>query len=264
MSSQLPNINPTAYLGSRATNPPALWIRKVDPVPTDYNNYEVGDIWVMNINNGITTPKIWMLAEKLAGVAFWVFIGGIPGNLIELTPDTGFPVTPVANNIDLFGIHTQGVFTSQGGPGIIDITVVDATVGAQKGVARFDPAFFTAVAGFISLTGLDAFTWNRVTTNTQAMLPNNGYWNAFAGPSTFTLPAVCPINSIIRVAGVNAGGWVLAQNAGQRIISGNMTSTLGASGGLQATFATDSVELLCITANSLWTVISQIGNPQVN
>jgi len=71
--------------------------------------------------------------------------------------------------------------------------------------------------------GTAGFPWTAVTADTQ-MAANNGYIANSASLITLTLPLSANINfgDIIRVTGMGAGGWKIAQNASQRILTGPM------------------------------------------
>lgn len=105
-----------------------------------------------------------------------------------------------------------------------------------------------------------SFAWNEITTTTVTFAVNNGYIMNNASRVTGTLPATAAQGSIIEVAGKGAGGWKIGQNAGQTIhFDGNNTTT-GTGGSLSSQATFDSVRLLCITANTDFSVISSIGN----
>ena len=60
-------------------------------------------------------------------------------------------------------------------------------------------------------------TWNEVTATAVQALPNNGYLANNAAQVVITLPTAPAVGSIVRVSGTGAGGWRLAQNAGQSV-----------------------------------------------
>ena len=72
--------------------------------------------------------------------------------------------------------------------------------------------------------------WQNVAGTTHAAVGNTGYLLANAALSTVTLPATPAVGEVVRVLGTGAGGWVIAQNAGQRIRLGAAASTVGAGG----------------------------------
>lgn len=90
--------------------------------------------------------------------------------------------------------------------------------------------------------------------------PYKAYRPTNASLTTFTLPAVCAEGATIAIEGAGAGGWTIAQGSGQRIIYGDKSTTLGASGALASLYERDVVKLRCVVANTTYQVISSIGN----
>lgn len=76
----------------------------------------------------------------------------------------------------------------------------------------------------------------------------------------FTLPLTAAFGTTIQIAGKSSGLWSISQNSGQSINFGSLATTVGVSGSLSATNQHDYVKLLCITANTTWTVVGSIGN----
>jgi hypothetical protein len=113
----------------------------------------------------------------------------------------------------------------------------------------------TNAAGAITIdaTGSGA-DWNDVVGSPQAMVVDNGYVADTVGLCTLTLPATAAFGTLINVIGKGAGGWIIAQNAGQNIQVGSVSSTVGAGGSVASTNQFDSVQLICTTANTTWTV----------
>ena len=56
-----------------------------------------------------------------------------------------------------------------------------------------------------------------ITAVTQLCQVNTAYINTNALQTTYTLPLVAPIGSIVMIGGQGAGGWVLKPGAGQTI-----------------------------------------------
>ena len=112
----------------------------------------------------------------------------------------------------------------------------------------------------IDATGGSSFTWNEETGTSASMAVNNGYIANNAGLVTLTLPTTAAVGDVVRVVGKGAGGWKIAQNAGETIYFGVSTTTTGVGGSLDSTEDRDAVELVCVTANDDWTVLSSIGN----
>ncbi len=146
--------------------------------------------------------------------------GGSGGSGVQtLTGNSGGAVSPTANNINIVG---SGGVTVVGNPGTSTLTVT------------------------VSGSGI---SWNEVTGTSANMAINNGYVANNAGLVTLTLPATAAFGSIIQVVGKGTGLWSIAQNAGQSINFGVLTSTVGVGGSVSAILQYDCVELLCTTAN---------------
>ena len=77
-------------------------------------------------------------------------------------------------------------------------------------------------------SGAGRLAWQPVTGTTQQATANTGYIATnSAAQVTVTLPTSLNVGDVVRVSGPGAGGWKLAQNAGQSVIFGNATSTPG-------------------------------------
>ena len=93
-----------------------------------------------------------------------------------------------------------------------------------------------------------------VTTPTQAMVSNTIYIaNDVASLVTFTLPTTSAVGDRLSVIGQSADGWIITQAAGQQIEVSPLHTTLGATGTLASSNQYDSIELICIVANTIWT-----------
>lgn len=100
-----------------------------------------------------------------------------------------------------------------------------------------------------------------VVSSTQA-LANNTIYITDNGVSlvTYTLPSTAALGTVITIIGKSAGGFTIAQNAGQSINLGNKTSTVGVGGSISSTNLNDNLSFMCVTANTTWSVISATGN----
>lgn len=105
-----------------------------------------------------------------------------------------------------------------------------------------------------------ALTWTEVTATSQVMAINNGYIANNVGLVSLSLPTVSALGSTIKVTVKGTGLAEISQNAGQTIHFGNQSTTTGATGYIEATLQYDSVEMVCITADTDWVVLSSVGN----
>jgi hypothetical protein len=108
------------------------------------------------------------------------------------------------------------------------------------------------------------FTWNVLTsaTNPNSMVAENGYITKGAGSVVLVLPVAAAIGDTFIIVGYG-NLWSLHQNALQSVFFGNMTTTVGAGGSITATGIKDTIELVCVTANTEFHVISSMGNPNI-
>jgi len=112
-------------------------------------------------------------------------------------------------------------------------------------------------AGSITINGTGGgYSWTEVTGTSQNMAVNNGYIANNASQVDCTLPATASIGDTVIIQGKGSGGWKISQNAGQTIHFGASDTTTGTGGSLESTNQYDSVELLCITADTDWAVLT--------
>lgn len=124
---------------------------------------------------------------------------------------------------------------------------------------------FIPIGGEITIeaTGLPT-AWVEVTGTTQAMATDTAYATNNAGLVTLTLPALANIGDYLEVWGKGAGGWQINQNAGQKIIVGQSTSTIGVTGSVASTYQSDIIIMRCITANNVWSGYCPSGDLSVS
>lgn len=93
-------------------------------------------------------------------------------------------------------------------------------------------------------------TWNDLSTTSTVASTNDGYVISNAGTTTVTLPAIAGVGDVVAVQGKGAGGWILTAGAGQTIQVGSSATSVA--GSAASTNRYDSIEVVCITANTLW------------
>src|SRR5204862_337082 len=73
-------------------------------------------------------------------------------------------------------------------------------------------------------TGAGGLSWQVVSGTVQQAQPNTGYLLVNDAQVTLTLPASPNLGDVVRVSGSGAGGWKIAQNAGQTMLIKNSSS----------------------------------------
>jgi len=171
----------------------------------------------------------------------------LPPNVAFLTSNQVFTATNIFNGVvtanngaNSFSGSFNGTFAGNGSALTsltatnLTGTVADARLSTNVAL-QSDPAlvfagnvtasnFTGAGHGLTNVPG--AFFW-VVPTNGQ-IYPNVGYicTNEIV-PVTLTLPAVPAIGDTYKICAAGAGGWVIGQNAGQTILAGNLSRTVG-------------------------------------
>jgi hypothetical protein len=105
--------------------------------------------------------------------------------------------------------------------------------------------------------------WVEITTTTQNAAANTRYAANNAALVTITLPTVAAVGDEIQIVGKGAGLFRIAQSTGQQVRFGDLSTTSGATGRIDSTLQYDSIKLVCITANSEFSVIGSQGNLDV-
>ena len=166
------------------------------------------------------------------------------------------------------GLTAHGVLLGEGVSAFV-ATTAGSNGQVFLGSTAADPAFgtLTTSTGVSFTTGahalaIDVKTGGFAVVNqasasaalaAQTMyVTNNG-----ASLVTYTLPATVAQGTLIKIVGSSAGGWKIAQNAGQTIRLNSEVSTSGTSGSVSSTNANNSIELCAIDATTnVWVITS--------
>ena len=191
---------------------------------------------------GSTATAVWTQVSQAAGGIISPALGG-----------TGV-ASPTANGVAIAeGASNFNFVTLANGQLLIGSTGADPV--AANITAGTNISIVNTPGGIqIAATGAGGFSWTHVTGTTQSMASNNGYVADNAGLVTLTLPSVSAFGDEIEIIGRGAGGWLVAQGAGQQIIFGNTQTTAGAGGSLASTNRRDSFYMVCTVANLEWTI----------
>lgn len=110
----------------------------------------------------------------------------------------------------------------------------------------------------VSASGM---TWNVITSadNVKQILVENGYITKGGTACILILPPAANIGDTFTIVGYG-NLWQVTQNAGQTIFFGSQQTTAGVGGSLTATMIKDRIEVVCVTANTEFEVVSSIGN----
>lgn len=178
------------------------------------------------------------------------------GNVIDIAGGTGITTSAAGNTITINAAATTPLtFTANAGtatPAGNNLNILGAGGATTSGAGS--TITVTTTGGGI--------TWNNITVvGPTTMAVNNGYTaDDAAAQVQLLLPIAAAYGSVIRVVGTQAMGWIIQQNAGQIIINGAATTTLGDTGTLASSSGFETVELLCTVTNTTFQVIDGNGN----
>lgn len=199
------NISPTVTYQSSTAKTSVLAVGNVD-CPTGGILIETGiDI---NANGLLDVSEVSKTQKVCNGTVGAAGVNGANGlnALVTLTKE-----------VEGANCHTGGVRIDTGmdtnRSGILDATEITATSYACNG------------SGGVTGSGT---IWVDVTGTAQQTASNTGYLADNPARVTLTLPAAPALGDIIQVTGVGAGGWKVAQNAGQSILTTKIPETLSA------------------------------------
>jgi hypothetical protein len=98
----------------------------------------------------------------------------------------------------------------------------------------------------------DGYDWEVIQDSTKTIEAHKGYFSDRGAGVAFTLPASAEVGDSFKIVNVNAGGFTIAQNAGQVLNIGNDSTTTGVGGSVASTDIGDCVTFTCAIANTTW------------
>jgi len=217
----LNSINPLAYMGVNPRTPPNFLIRSFAPTPYDSKNVQIGALW---LNTGDKTPPVlndlYILVSLAGGLATWLPFSA--GTVETLTGNSGGPVSPTGNNINVVGDGTT--INIVGNPGTSTLTVSAIGTGLISTLTGDSGGPVPPTAGNINILG----TANVITVTgnpaTSTLTLNTG---AHVATSYITSPATgtaVPAAGVLTFAGA---GSVTVSAAGSTVtITGTDSGTV--------------------------------------
>jgi len=142
----------------------------------------------------------------------------------------------------------QGIFDL--GPGeYIDLYTRNNNAPPQNPIIHYANCIISPLSVAGSVGEMQWITVNSSTT----MAHNTGYFTDSASQVVLTLPATLVEGEVFEVSGVGVGGWRIAQQAGQQIITTNGQTTVGVGGYIEsgASFPKASARLIAINSTTL-------------
>ncbi|WP_435018503.1 hypothetical protein TA3x_000477 [Tundrisphaera sp. TA3] len=180
--------------------------------------------------------------ENATGTLAAARLGGFTGDVSS----SGYAVTIAANKVTYGKIQQASGGTLLGNPTGSAANVQEIAIGAGLAFS----------GSTLAATGTPTV---EVTTSPYQMAPNTRYIVNMPTLCTLILPTTAAQGSSILIDGKGAGGWKVAQNAGQAIHTYSDTTT-GTAGSLSSSSRYDNVVLVCITANTEFEATARNGS----
>lgn len=201
------------------------------------------------VQGGVTSQETLAQVQTLLGFTGGILLPAKGGTGVASPTAHSLPVAEGSSAFTFVGPLTNGQLLI----GSTGANPVAAALTAGPGISLSNGAGSITISGTGSGIG-----WTEVTGTTQAMAADSGYIANNAGLVTLTLPAIAALGTAISLIGKGAGGWLIAQNALQIIQVGSLGSTAGVGGSVASTNRYDSINLICTTANTIWTTLGGV------
>ena len=141
-------------------------------------------------------------------------INSVSGSKVTGTVASATTAATAGNVTGIVQIANGG--TGSATQNFVDLTT-DQTVAGTK---TFSGTLSGNGSGLTNLVG--TMRWQVVSGTFQQAQSNNGYVATDPGQVTITLPTAPNVGDVVRVSGIGAGGWKIAQNVGQSVLGANL------------------------------------------
>jgi len=246
INQRLNGLEPLAYAGVNAIQPPDFVTKPRDPTATDSKNFYLGTIWL-----NTTSETVWMLVSLVGNVATWVMITGAAGAILTLTGNSGGAVSPLLGNINVVGDGTT--INVVGNPGTHTLTISTVGTGVVNSLTGNSGGAVFPTAGNTNIVGAGVITVvGNPGTSTLTVTPSGAIASSFPTDSGTATPSSGVLNIKAGVATLNSGSTVeftgssnnvtlnvtdasnntiVGNNAGNATLTSTNTTALGKSAG---------------------------------
>lgn len=229
------------------------------------SNGDIAGLITARGDDGAAFQNVASIAFNVSGA---VSSGIVPGQMTFSTVNTSGVLTQAMaiSNAQIITL-ANALPVGSGGLGITTtpsngfIPIGNGTNYISAAITPGNGISITNGSGSITISSTGASPWVDQTTSSVTMAVNTGYTSdAGASLVAFTLPATSAIGDWIEINGKGSGLFSIAQATGQQINFASNASTSGAGGSVSSILQFANIRLRCITANTIWTVVSSVTN----
>jgi hypothetical protein len=212
------------------------------------NGAQRGDLLLSQFNNGSIPGTPLLTIQESTGN----LIISLQDGALEL--NNGSSVTPL-RFFDSSGTYYVGFEAGTLSENIMWTLPITDSVGTQ--------ALCSNGSGVLSFQSLDTLPWITQSTSIT-MAINHQYITNSSSLVVLNLPTLCPVGSEFQIVGEGSGGWQVAQNSGQYIVFGDISTSTGPSGYISNTNMNDCIRIVCSVANTKFIAYNVVGNITYN
>lgn len=244
-SQRLNGLFPLSYTGVVPVSPVNFVIEQRQPTTQDFKNFYTGDLWLdVGTNVNLSSRDVYMLVDAKQNIATWINFGA-GGDLETLTGDSGGPVTPLAQNIDVLGDAAAGL-TTIGNPGAHSITVSTISGGPFLQTLTGDAGPIISPDGSGNIDIITENTTVEFTGSANQLELDFGIDNILIGTEVLGITGTQNIGLGKNVLSVLTSGddnIAIGDNAGEFINTGSRNVLAGKGAGQDLTDGNDNIAI---------------------
>jgi C1q domain len=235
---RLNGLFPLSYTGVVPVSPVNFVMDNRAPTVNDSKNFYLGDMWLDISTQPPTTRNLWVLTSLVGNLATWDNFGS--GDLETLTGNSGGPVFPLGNNINVVGDGTT--INVVGNPATNTLTISAVGAGTTETLTGNSGGAVSPLAGNINTVG-DGTTITII-----------------GNPGTHTLTASTVGTGVVSSMTGNSGGAVFPIGGNTNVVGTGVITVVGNPGTHTLTVTpSDSIASSFITNPATGTAVPVAG-----
>jgi hypothetical protein len=169
--------------------------------------------------------------------------------------------TPAGNLLATFQTGASLIATT--GDIVLNTAAGDLTFTLQTPASVNNSALVIDTDGTVHVGSNSVMVWNEANSASVSLVASNAYVVNNGFQVVFTLPVTAALGDEFQIQGLSASGWKIAQNNGQNIQVGNISSTVGMAGSVDATNQFDAIKIVCTVPDTTFNAEFLVGRLNV-